>query len=309
MIFEKLYKNSYLIFEIVDSVRFICYTFHKVFVFCVRGGMKMKNVSSKLFAHMKKTFSDACRSMKRVFLKIFAHFMKACRAIKKFLDKIRFKRILISCFAATFTIGIIALLMNAYVVYSVDENVMSVDDAAKLEDVDCIIVLGCGLNGGEKPSDMLRDRLNFAIDIYKKGGAPKLLMSGDHGRVNYNEVGVMKKYAMEKGVPSEDIFMDHAGFSTYETMYRAKAIFQAEKVIVVTQEYHLFRGMYNAEKLGMKSYGVASDVYWYENKLYRETREVIARCKDFLWCIFKPEPTYLGEAIPVSGNGDATNDY
>ena len=156
---------------------------------------------------------------------------------------------------------------------------------------------------------MLRDRLNFAIDIYKKGGAPKLLMSGDHGRVGYNEVGVMKQYAIDKGVPSEDIFMDHAGFSTYETMYRAKAIFQAEKVIVVTQEYHLFRGMYNAEKLGLESYGVASDVYGYQDKFYRETREIIARCKDFLWCVFKPEPTYLGEAIPVSGNGDATNDY
>ena len=103
--------------------------------------------------------------------------------------------------------------------------------------------------------------------------------------------------------------MDHAGFSTYETMYRANYIFKAEKVIVITQKYHLYRGMYNATQMGMEAYGVASDVYWYQNEFYRETREVMARCKDFLFCIFKPEPTYLGEAIPVSGNGDLTNDY
>jgi vancomycin permeability regulator SanA len=184
-----------------------------------------------------------------------------------------------------------------------------VSEASELKDVDCIIVLGCGINPNGKPSDMLRDRLDFAIEIYKNGGAPKLLMSGDHGRVGYNEVGVMKQYAIDNGVPSEDIFMDHAGFSTYETMYRAKEIFKASKVIVVTQEYHLYRGMYNAKKLGMETYGVASDVYWYQNEFYRETREVAARCKDFIWCIFKPEPTYLGEAIPVSGNGNVTNDY
>jgi vancomycin permeability regulator SanA len=207
-------------------------------------------------------------------------------------------------------LGIISVLsINAYVKYSVDENILSVSEASELEDVDCIVVLGCGINPDGKPSDMLRDRLNFAIEIYKNGGAPKLLMSGDHGRVGYNEVGVMKQYAIDNGVPSEDIFMDHAGFSTYETMYRAKEIFKASKVIVVTQEYHLYRGMYNAEKLGMETYGVASDVYWYQNEFYRETREVVARCKDFLWCIFKPEPTYLGEAIPVSGNGNVTNDY
>lgn len=207
-------------------------------------------------------------------------------------------------------LGIISVLsINAYVKYSVDENILSVSEASELKEVDCIIVLGCGINPNGKPSDMLRDRLNFAIEIYKNGGAPKLLMSGDHGRVGYNEVGVMKQYAIDNGVPSEDIFMDHAGFSTYETMYRAKEIFKASKVIVVTQEYHLYRGMYNAEKLGMETYGVASDVYWYQNEFYRETREVVARCKDFIWCIFKPEPTYLGEAIPVSGNGNVTNDY
>ncbi len=232
--------------------------------------------------------------------------------VSAFFKKPKVKKIIKRCLIVSACVFILlagfVFSVNFYVKSSVDENIMSCDEAAKLCDVDCIIVLGCGLNG-DKPSDMLRDRLNFAIDIYNKNKNAKLLMSGDHGRVHYNEVGVMKKYAIEKGVPSEDIFMDHAGFSTYETMYRAKEIFCASKVIVVTQEYHLYRGMYNASQMGIEAYGVASDVYGYEKKFFRETREIIARCKDFLWCAFDVKPTYLGEAIPVSGNGDATNDY
>jgi vancomycin permeability regulator SanA len=155
---------------------------------------------------------------------------------------------------------------------------------------------------------MLRDRLERGIELYDLGAAPKLLMSGDHGRVGYNEVGVMKQYAIDQGVPSEDIFMDHAGFSTYETMYRAKEIFKASKVIVVTQEYHLYRALYIAEQLGIEAYGVSSDLDTYVGQTKRDIREILARCKDFAMCIFKIEPTYLGEVIPVNGNGDVTND-
>lgn len=240
--------------------------------------------------------------MKNVALKIIS-------AIKNIFKKRWVKRTLLLGICFCLVVGISVLSINIYVTESVDENILSVSEASELSDVDCIIVLGCGINSNGTPSDMLRDRLNFAIEIYKNGGAPKLLMSGDHGRVGYNEVGVMKQYAINAGVPSEDIFMDHAGFSTYETMYRAKEIFKAKKVIVVTQEYHLYRSVYNAEKLGMEAYGVESDVYWYENARFYEARECAARCKDFIWCIFKPSPTYLGDAIPVSGNGDVTNDY
>ena len=104
---------------------------------------------------------------------------------------------------------------------------------------------------------MLRDRLDEGIALYKAGCAPKILMSGDHGSEYYNEVSVMKNYAIKQGVPSEDIFLDHAGFSTYESMYRARAIFGAEKVVIVTQKYHLTRAVYNAKNLGMDAYGVA----------------------------------------------------
>jgi len=121
-------------------------------------------------------------------------------------------------------------------------------------------------------------------------------------------IGIMKQYAIDAGVPSEDIFMDHAGFSTYESVYRAKAIFQAENIVVVTQEYHLYRALYIAQNFGLTAHGVACDNVLYAGQTMRDLREVLARNKDFLTSVFKPEPTYLGEAIPVNGNGDLTND-
>ena len=133
-------------------------------------------------------------------------------------------------------------------------------------------------------------------------------MSGDHGRDEYDEVNIMKDYAIEKGIPSESIFMDHAGFSTYESIYRAKEIFQAKKVVIVTQKYHLYRALYIAKKLGLEAYGVGADPREYRGAFYREVREIIARNKDFIKCILKPKPTYLGSVIPISGNGDITND-
>ena len=133
-------------------------------------------------------------------------------------------------------------------------------------------------------------------------------MSGDHGQKEYDEVNTMKQVAVDAGIPSNDIFMDHAGFSTYETLYRAKKIFEADKIIVVTQKYHLYRTMYIAEKLGIEAYGVNADYHTYWGQSNRDAREILARCKDFIKTIFKPEPKYLGDAIPVSGDGDITND-
>ena len=199
-------------------------------------------------------------------------------------------------------------IINGYVKASAKGRILTTQKAAELEDVDCIIILGCQVKDDGSLSHMLRDRLMRGLEVYETGAAPKLLMSGDHGREEYDEVGAMKNYAIENGVPSEHVFMDHAGFSTYETMYRAKEIFKAEKVIIVTQEYHLYRALYIAERLGMEAYGVSADLNRYAGQSMRDFREVLARCKDWAMCIFKPEPTYLGEAIPVSGNGDITND-
>ena len=158
---------------------------------------------------------------------------------------------------------------------------------------------------------MLEERLNRGIEVYKTGCADRILMSGDHGRTEYDEVNVMKDFAVGKGAVAEEVFMDHAGFSTYESMYRAKDVFQVKKVVIVTQKYHLYRAIYNARRLGLDAYGVAADGqynYSLPVRTFNNARESLARCKDFLWCIFKPEPTYLGEVIPISSSGVLTDD-
>ena len=152
------------------------------------------------------------------------------------------------------------------------------------------------------------DRLLEGISLYKNGAASKIIVSGDHGRENYDEVNAMKKFLIERGIPSEDIFMDHAGFSSYDSIYRAKEIFGAKKIIIVTQEYHLYRCLYIANALEIEAYGVASNPREYSGQIVRDIREILARNKDVIKCIFKPVPTYLGDSISVSGNGDITND-
>lgn len=203
-------------------------------------------------------------------------------------------------------IVLIVLAINYYVVFSV-KNQIVIDDYSNLNDIDCVVVLGAGI-WGDRPSPMLEDRLDTAVDLYQKGIVSKIIMSGDHGRNNYDEVNVMKQYAIDQGVPSSDIFMDHAGFSTYDSIYRAKEIFNADKAIIVTQEYHLYRALYIANKLGLEAYGVRANPKQYYGQLFRELREILARNKDFIKSIYKPKPTYLGEVIPVSGDGNITND-
>ena len=163
-----------------------------------------------------------------------------------------------------------------YVKHDVNPRLLKEEDATALSDVDCIIILGASVKNGDTPSPMLRDRLDEGIALYKAGCAPKILMSGDHGSEYYNEVSVMKNYAIKQGVPSEDIFLDHAGFSTYESMYRARAIFGAEKVVIVTQKYHLTRAVYNAKNLGMDAYGVAAAPINYGGQTIRNIREYLA---------------------------------
>lgn len=202
---------------------------------------------------------------------------------------------------------ILVLSINFYVVGIAKNKMIKDNDYSLLKDVDCILILGAGI-WGDKPSPMLQDRLDEGVKLYKEGIASKIIMSGDHGREEYDEVNIMKEYAINKGVPSEDIFMDHAGFSTYESIYRAKEIFDADNIVIVTQEYHLYRALYIAEKLDINAYGVNSDSRKYSGQTFRELREILARNKDFINCIIKPKPTYLGELIPVSGDGDITND-
>ena len=175
------------------------------------------------------------------------------------------------------------------------------------DDIDCIIVLGAGIRGS-RPSPMLEDRLLTSIDLYNNNVANKIIVSGDHGTKDYDEVNVMKRYLIENNILSEDVFMDHAGFSTYDSIYRAKEIFGAKKIIIVTQKYHLYRALYIAKELNLDAYGVVANRRYYYNQLKRDIREFVARIKDYIKCIIRPKSKYLGEVIPVNGDGNITND-
>lgn len=199
-----------------------------------------------------------------------------------------------------------ALLINFYIVRKTKSGILKAEDL-KTDNADCILILGAGVRNG-KPTPMLRDRLLTGIELYEKGAAKKIIMSGDHGSSDYDEVNTMRLFAVEKGVPEEDIFMDHAGFSTYDSVYRAKKVFEANNIIIVSQKYHLYRALYISEKLGVKACGVSANLNKYGGQLKREIREILARDKDFFKCIAKPEPAFLGDKIPVSGDGRATKD-
>ena len=198
--------------------------------------------------------------------------------------------------------------INGWVKSSVKAYILTEDQAAQLTDMDCILVLGCKVGADGTLSHMLEDRLRQGVALYDLGAAPKLLMSGDHGTTQYDEVDAMKHYAVDAGISSQDVFMDHAGFSTYESVYRAKEVFEVRRVIIVTQEYHLYRALMVARQMGLEAYGVAVDYRTYAGQTSRDIREILARVKDFGMTIFWPEPTYLGDVIPISGSGELTHD-
>lgn len=203
---------------------------------------------------------------------------------------------------------ILTLIMNLTIIRTASKYIIT-EEAAKNMDSDCIIVPGAKANNGVL-SPMLQDRVDTAIRIYKEGKIKKILMSGDRSKDSYDEVVFMKAEAVKQGVPSKDIFMDHAGFTTYQTIYRAKDVFKCKKAIVVTQNFHLSRALYISKKLGLESYGVNSDNFQYSNYINftHNLREVLARNKAFIACLFKPKPTFSGKEIPIIGDGVKTDD-
>ena len=181
------------------------------------------------------------------------------------------------------------------------------DAAIKDFDADCILVLGAGIKDTETPTDMLQDRLDAGIALYYAGAAPKLLLSGDNGTNWHNEIHVMLTYCLEAGVPAEDIFCDHAGFSTQESMLRARDIFGAERVIVVTQKYHELRALYIGKKIGLEVLGVSSSQRDHSGQIFRDVREIAARNKDFYMLLLGLERAVGGEPYDLSGDGRATH--
>ena len=226
-------------------------------------------------------------------------------------DKVKFLlfRTVIVCFflgvlafLATLFINIFMISLTAGDIYEPDE-IQSSDISA-----DCAIILGCQVLPSGQPSTMLRHRLETGAQLYFDGKVKKIIVSGDHGADHYDESNTMKNYLIDMGIPSEDIFMDHAGFSTYDSMKRAKEVFGVESAVIVTQKYHLYRAMYIGKMNGIDVCGVSASLERYGRQFYYDIREYLARCKDFLLTLFNADPVFLGEPIDITGSGDVTND-
>lgn len=202
---------------------------------------------------------------------------------------------------------ILVLLHSNQVVNSYSQGtIFDVED--ELPQVQAVMILGSRVYANGQMSDILKDRVDTAIEIYKRGDTPKILMSGDNGQETYDEVNTVRAYLVTQGIPAEDIFLDHAGFDTYDSMYRARDIFKVKSLLISTQDFHLPRAIYLAQNLGIEAYGVSADRHEYIGVARSEFREKLARVKAWFNIVLKSQPKYLGEEIPITGDGRTTWD-
>ena len=220
--------------------------------------------------------------------------------MRKRIKQILLRLIIVAVAGLALILGI-----NALVFYPGQARMVSAGEARPAE---AALVLGALVFPDGSVSMMVQDRLETAYSLYTAGTVKKILITGDHGRVDYDEVNAMRRYLERKGVPPEDIFMDHAGFDTYDSMYRARDVFQAREVIVVTQRFHLPRALWIAGRLGLDAQGVVADRHRYYGEQYYEVREMAARLKAFGEVTIRRKPVYLGPVIPIYGDGRLTHD-
>lgn len=196
-------------------------------------------------------------------------------------------------------IGLIAIVsVNYYVKSSTKKNIHH--SLRRFPKNDVGIIFGAGIRG-DQPSKYLKDRLDAGILLWKAKRINKILLSGDNGREEYDELTVMKKYCFNHGVDTTKIFIDYAGFDTYSTMYRAKHIFKIKKATLISQEYHLNRAIYIGQKLGIKSVGYSANKGAYSGYNYVRFREYGSVFKSFLDVFRNREPHFLGNPIDING--------
>jgi SanA protein len=171
---------------------------------------------------------------------------------------------------------------------------------------DCALVLGAGVRPDGSPSAVLRDRLEEALALYRDGRAPRLIVSGDHATASYDEPNAMRAYLVSRGVPPDAVFMDHAGLDTYSSVWRARHVFRARRVLVVTQQFHLPRAVWLARTLGMEAEGRPADRRAYQKGAWFQAREVASRTKAVLDVVVARTPRHAGPAIPLDGDGRLT---
>lgn len=224
--------------------------------------------------------------------------------IRKIFSKTKVLK-LIFIFLSVFTVQF--LCVNLWVINKANKYIV---DKHFVPGVECIIIPGAYVYPDGRLSDILKDRVDTAIEIFKENSNLKILVTGDHGNLQYDEVNNMRKYLEQKGVKRSSIFLDHAGFSTYESIYRAKHIFKVNSAVIVTQDYHLKRAVYSARGMEIEAYGVKADKHIYVNIVKYKIRESLAIYKDFISVnILKPNPKFLGKEIPINtSSSEETHD-
>ncbi len=218
-----------------------------------------------------------------------------------------FKILLIALLIIALAGGASVYLINAHVKSKAGEFILN--DISDLPQVDAVIVLGAYVLPNGYPSDILKDRLDTGLAVLTSGKTNRIVVTGDHGTTDYDEVNGMRQYLESQGVSREMIFMDHAGFNTYDSMYRARDVFMIKRAVIVTQEYHLYRALYIARGLGIEAWGIPSDLREYAGQRYYDLREIAARVKDYFQVnLLHTKPKFLGEPLPVWENGEITDD-
>jgi vancomycin permeability regulator SanA len=211
-----------------------------------------------------------------------------------------FKKILKLILISIIILIIFIFCVNFYIISFQKYTYEKIDN---LPSAEAVMVLGAKVYNNGNLSDILKDRAQTALEVYESGKAQKILVSGDHSRKDYDEVNAVKKYLLENGVKPEDIFLDHAGFDTYDSLYRAKHIFKINSIIVSTQKFHLPRAVYIGKSLDLETYGIVADKHIYRSALTNNLREILSRTKAFFNVNFDAKPKFLGKEIPISGDG------
>ncbi|MCR5126438.1 MAG: YdcF family protein [Treponema sp.] len=231
--------------------------------------------------------------------------LKILQKTKSILKKLILPVAILACISV---ITIIAI--NAYMILSTKDLIHT--DYADVPERYVAIVPGAMVYKNNVISHVYRDRIAGGMELLKNGTVQKVLVSGDHGRKDYDEENAARLYIRKIYKADENlIFMDHAGFSTYETMYRARDVFCVKDAVIVTQRFHLYRSLYIAKKLGINAVGYdAPELNRFRKALHLkwEIRESLARVKTFFLVLFNAQPTYLGEEIPITGSGYKTWD-
>lgn len=212
------------------------------------------------------------------------------------------RKVLIIALSVVCAFFLLSAAVSAYVISSTRDDVHTISQMEEAGiKADAIVVLGASVYASGQPSDILADRLEVAADLYFAGSAPVIIVSGDNRESHYNESDAMKQYCVTLGVPADAIYVDHAGYDTYASMYRAHFTYGAQSAIVVTQAYHLYRALAIADGLDMPSYGVAADKGSYDNQMVYSLREVLARDKDMLQTLLRIPPENPDQAISNEG--------